>query len=92
MPIYKLEPVEKNLDHQNWEASSFRGDCIVRACSENKARQTAYGAFGMAVKRPPLGQKIPNNPWAHPDIVSISVLTDHEYEEDGPEGVLYPTL
>jgi hypothetical protein len=41
--IYRLSP----LDHADpsWAASTHKGKCIVRANSEDQARDLAHGAF-----------------------------------------------
>ena len=60
MPIWSLIPVD--LDDPDWEASSHRGQVIVRAANERQARTVAAEAFDVKTGfRPGQGMRFP--PW-----------------------------
>ena len=44
MSIFRLKPLD--LGHPSWEASTHKGECVVRAPSEKVAREMADDQFG----------------------------------------------
>lgn len=89
MPIYQLTPM--NLDSPNWEASTHKGPCIVRARNDVDAAATAHRAFFQAAGRGSPGDKLKLSPWTLPEEIKCTRLTDHPYEEDGPYEVVDPS-
>ena len=63
MTVWKLTPVD--LLDSNWNASSHRGEVIVRARSEEAARALAADAFNVATRFSP-GAGIQAPPWTRP--------------------------
>lgn len=87
MAIWKLEPI--NLNNRAWEASTYRGEVIVRADSETKAREIAYSAF-VILSEERRGEKISINSWIDSAEVSAVTIRDKKYEENGKEEILGP--
>ena len=87
MTIWKLNPID--LNHRDWEASTYRREVIVRAESEERARQIATNAFRIATTVIP-GEKIINNPWSQAALVSAIEVKDESYPETGKEEILGP--
>ena len=86
--IWKLTPLD--LESHNWRASTYKGQVIIRAATEDRARRIASMAFGIAVKRV-LGETTAINPWGR--IIgesSCERLVDSAYPEDGPDEILDP--
>ncbi|GEM_PF-852445 len=83
MPVYFLEPID--LNHRDWEASIYKGPCTIRTDDPDRARQIAKHAFWITTDSP---QKMV--PWNNSSQVKVSLLTDHNYEEDGQEEILEP--
>ena len=50
MIIWKLTSID--LNHRDWEASRFRGEIIVRAESEERARKFLAGRLHIATTTP----------------------------------------
>ena len=89
MPVWKLSPLD--LDDQNWEASSHRGPCIVRARSEADARATAAAAFDVRTGfRPGRGVTFP--PWTRPALVKAERVENSPYATEGRTEVLEPAV
>ena len=76
MNIYNLRPKVEGLENSNWQASTHKESCLVYADNVQEAIKFAYDKFRTAVLRPPLGQKIPTNPWNNPDLVMIIEVAD----------------
>jgi hypothetical protein len=87
MTIWKLNPID--LNHRDWEASTYRREVIVRAESEKRARQIATSAFHIATTVTP-GEKIKSNPWSQTALVSAVEVKDGSYPETGKEEILGP--
>ena len=87
MPIWKLTPVD--LTNRNWEASTYKGEVIARADSEEAARARAQAAFAIATLLVP-GEREKVAPWKYPDLVQCRRLPDSAYSEEGPEAILSP--
>ncbi len=87
MTIWKLTPID--LNHRDWEASKFRGEIIVRAESEERAREFLTDRLRIAATKPP-GDKIQKDPWSQPALVSAVEVKDSSYPETGKEEILDP--
>ena len=87
MPVWTLTPLDTS-DH-NWRASTWSKPVLVRAPDEQRAREIAKLAFGIATKREP-SQDVPANPWGSPALVSAAVDPDQDDNRDGPEAILDP--
>lgn len=90
MPIWKLTPIDDTADH--WEASTYKGEVIVRASSEQEARKTAAGNFYQMRERIHGGLTPWGSPWDYSHIVSCQRLEDSHYEQEGPVAILYPNI
>ena len=88
MAIYKLYPV----DHapMKWQSSRYRGEAIVRAESEEQARQLGTSEFN--IPRSFRSEKKKSSPWEDPHTVLCQPLNNAGYDEQGPEQVLSPLL
>ena len=82
MPIWKLEPYY--LFAPRWEASTYHRAVIVRAPTEEEARDYAHEAFGSGTG--PRG----GSPWEYREYVCCTQLPDSFYGAAGPGGVLVP--
>ncbi len=85
--IWKLTPTDVPSDH--WECSTYKGEVIVRAASEDAARTAADLAFHKATPKS-LGRDTPLSPWEQMNLVSCNRLDDSDYEGWGPAEVLFP--
>jgi len=89
MPIWRLEPCD--LQDPNWEASSHRGPVVVRAPSEDTAREAAEKAFGVKT-RFATGRGGHAPPWRRPQLVHARIIESAIYAADGPVEVLEPSF
>jgi len=87
MTIWKLNPI--NLNHHDWEASGYRGEVIIRAESEENARQVAASAFRIAATKPP-GEKLQGDPWKQVALVPVVEVMDESYPATGKDEILGP--
>lgn len=89
MPIWELTPIDSN--HPNWRASMHTKPAVIRAPSEERAREIAAQAFREAAEREPgeIGP-IPTPPWGDEGLVRCRRLEESVYSEDGPEAILKP--
>lgn len=87
MTIWKLNPID--LNHRDWEASRFRGEIIVRAESEERAREFLTDRLRIAATKPP-GDKIQKDPWSQPALVSAVEVKGESYPKTGKEEILDP--
>ncbi len=88
MPLWKLEPLD--LGDRNWEASTYKGEVIVRADDLRRAQRLAARAFGIATQHRP-GETVKIIPWDYSGLVAASqVQATDEYAEDGDQGIVYP--
>jgi hypothetical protein len=78
--VYRLTPVY--LTDLDWQASTHRGEAIVRAASEAEARDLATRAF--------TARGVAQSPWNYAYAVEVRVLDDGHYPAEGPPGVLEP--
>lgn len=88
MPIWKLKPID--LKHHYWKASPYQGEVVVRATSEKRAREIAFGAFLTATQITTVGEKTPGDPWAEPTLVSAVEIKDQNYSDTGKEEIVGP--
>ncbi len=86
--IWRLKALRLSSPH--WEASTYRGDVIVRAETEANARRLATQAFWIATDKTSL--EVPANPWSHSWLVAAEVLEGPQYDPDGDEEILSPAL
>lgn len=70
MPLYRVIPFEENLNHIDWQASTWRQQCLVMAANENKAAEYLYRDTGISVQRDQVSGVIPTNPWRNTSLVS----------------------
>lgn len=89
MPIWRLSPID--LSDRNWEASSHRGQVVVRASNEDEARDLAEDAFAVKTRFAP-GMGVITPPWKRPEQVKVELVTDSPYEPEGPPQVLEPSF
>ncbi len=88
MPLWKLEPLDPS--DQNWEASAFKDEVIVRAADSRIARLLAARAFGIATERR-AGEAVKVVPWDYGRFVGCSrVEATENYSADGDQGIVYP--
>ena len=87
MPIWKLDPID--LTDRNWAASRRKDSVIIRAPTEERARQIAQSAFAIGVSHTP-GTELPVSPWKSPNLVTCQPDTSTEHGEDGPDAILDP--
>lgn len=87
MPIYKLTPID--LDHPDWQASTHKAPVIIRAKDTILAREAANMAFAIAVVHRP-GENTICMPWNQSSHATCEQLTEHEFDEEGPDQVLEP--
>lgn len=89
MRLWKLTPID--LLDQNWEASSHRGQAIVRAPDEAAARAAAAEAFDVATRFPPgAGVRVP--PWTRASLVKAEEIIDRRFDLQGPVQILDPAF
>ena len=86
--IYRLPPID--FDDPNWETSTYKADCIVRAKSEDEARALAEQAFRLSAAEPSLGQLSRPAPWTNPALVRAELLEQSPFPPDGEDEVLVP--
>ena len=87
MLLWQLQPVDTAATC--WEASTYRGQVIVRARDEAAARELAEKAFGVKTRfSPGKGMKAP--PWKRPEFVTATVVDVPLYSPKGPSEILYP--
>jgi len=87
MTIWKLTPID--LKHRDWQASRFNQEIIVRAESEDRAREIATSAFWTGETNPP-GEEIQTNPWSQQALVSAVEIKDTSYPDTGRDEILDP--
>lgn len=91
MQIWKLSPIDLNLNHPSWKRSAYDKEVHVRAVSERRAREIAALHFGIAGAHTVLGEETPPDPWAAESaLVSASEIEDGNYPDSGNEGIVGP--
>jgi len=87
MRVYELKPTSEALD--DWEANEYKGTVIVRAQDEKSARlKASFGFFTLTKEES--GRDTPIPPWQNGKLVICKQLDNSEYEEEGPEEILFP--
>jgi len=86
MPVYRLEPTSE--DSADWQVSEYKGPVIVRAQNENSARDKVAIKFGALCKEE-RGSDILIPPWQNDKLVICKQLDNSEYEEEGPDEILF---
>jgi hypothetical protein len=87
MPVWKLTP--RDLDAIQWQVSKFDGEVVIRAESEERARELVgyccwkSGQSGDA--------NIAGPPWNNPNVVTATQCNDADFKSAGAgEAVLSP--
>jgi len=88
MPVYKLEPTSE--DSADWQVSEYKGPVIVRAQNEDSARLKVQIEFGPFNKIEERGNDTLVPLWQNDNLVICKQLDNSEYEEEGPEEILFP--
>jgi hypothetical protein len=89
MAVWRLVPID--LNDPNWEASSHRGNVVVRARNEREARALAARAFDVKTGfRPGEGVRFP--PWTRAGLAMAERVDDPRFEPEGPPEILEPAL
>jgi hypothetical protein len=88
MKIWKLSPLD--LDFSGWCCSAYRSDAIVRAESEEEARDIASHRFHCFTEKVSPCQETPRSPWVNHSVVKCVELDNSDYSTDGPAGLLEP--
>jgi hypothetical protein len=88
MPIWKLTPT--NLRDTAWQASTYKGEVLVRAADERKARQLAAATLRTMVLVRLVQHTAWTTPWGQPHLVRCSREYQSIYPEAGPAEVLWP--
>ena len=83
MQIYGLSPV--SVDALEWNASTYKGTVLVRAETEDDARQLACDRYWIATRTAGLAP-----PWARADLVQAQVLAQPCHPRDGHSMILEP--
>ncbi len=89
MKIWKLSPID--LDFAGWCYSRHKGDAIVRAEDEKKAREIAAFDFSNFTKKISGSQETPRSPWDNSTVVKCIELENSNYSTDGLPKLLEPT-
>lgn len=87
MKIFKLTPT--GVGDGDWERSSYKGEAVIRAESEDQARAIASVRFAMAKNTRP-GQIITFPPWRNSTSVACTILSSSENSTSGPAALLMP--
>ncbi len=87
MSIWELTPI--NSTDTNWRTSRYNEPVVIRAPSEERAREIAVLTFQRAAEREP-GETVPICPWGYEGLVQCRQLEESDYSEDGPEAILDP--
>ncbi|MAE64708.1 MAG: hypothetical protein CMJ18_10620 [Phycisphaeraceae bacterium] len=85
--IFKLEPL--NVESAEWEHSTWRGEVIVRAATEEAARRCAATAFSY-VRDDEADDAA--SPWLQAAWSSCVPSDDPSYEAEGPTMVIAPAF
>ncbi len=87
MPIWKLTPTDITSPH--WNNSTYKGEIIVRAPSEDEARMQATLVFTVASKHE-IGADSPQQPWQMSELATCSRVDNSGFDETGATAVLSP--
>ncbi len=86
--IFKLEPA--NLTAAEWENSTYRDAAIIRAATEQEARQCAATAFTYVRDTQPGDD--PVSPWLQPELATCVPCDDPAYDAEGPAMIIAPAF
>jgi hypothetical protein len=87
MQLWRLVP-RGDLEHNDWRASSYSGEAIVRAQNRPLARWHATGVFGVAARRRPTDKASPENPWLTNRVKAEEMVPTKDWPLAGDPGVL----
>jgi hypothetical protein len=87
MAIWEPAPTDK--ESGDWRASRYKGRVVVRASSEDRARNLVSSKLHDAQKKVPGGDTT-LNPWRQSDLVVCKILKDSDHDENGPDEILEP--
>jgi hypothetical protein len=87
MPIFRLIP--QHLEDPDWQASTYKGEVLVRAADARHARLRTTNRFGIAGTLP-LEDGVPRNPWTQERLVTCTQEEGSPYPEAGSTTVLWP--
>jgi hypothetical protein len=88
MPIWELLPTDKESD--DWELSYKKQRVVVRAPSEDKARNLVAQKLARASKNTLGPRATLREPWKQHDLVLCNMRKDSGYNENGPDEILDP--
>ena len=88
MLIWQLDPIDPS--DPRWIASKHKRHAIIRASTEERAREIACRAFHMAMTRQVVAQEQLGCLWQHEGIVRCRRLGQSGHRQDGPEEILDP--
>jgi hypothetical protein len=75
MPIWKLTPIDSTAIQ--WQVSNFSGEVVIRANSEERARElVGYTCWKSGQSS---DANIAGPPWNNPNVVSASQCDDADY-------------
>ena len=86
-PVWKLRPIDPASRH--WRASCHNGEVIIRAATEDRAREIANDQFAKAHKRR-IGESIIFSPWNNTAEVACERVTGGEFVDGVGEAILSP--
>ena len=88
MSIWQLDPI--NLSDHNWRASTYTGPVTIRAPDEQRAREIASYAFGIAAEHDP-ELAVPIIPWGYGHLVKCERTEAGTHLEDGEDAIVDPS-
>ena len=86
-PVWKLQPIDPASRH--WRASTHNAEVIIRAATEDRARDIANDQFAKAHERLP-GESVIFSPWRNTDEVACERVTGGEFVDGVGEAILSP--
>ena len=86
MAIWKMVPGE--LDNLQWQVSTYQGEVIIRAESEERARDVLGYCFWKTGQSGSANMAGP--PWNRPNLVTAIEYTEADFPEAGEEEILAP--
>ena len=88
--LYKLIPHEDGLKSHHWGCSIYKGEAIICAQDEDRARLLAFKGFGIAAPKPSLEKDTPTNPWNKLMNLVLVEEIDEASEDLAEERIIYP--
>ena len=89
MKIWEFLPVDPADDC--WAERAYKGRIVVRAPTEERAREILSLAIWLPADRLVGGGLVPTPPWNDPELVNYRELTDGSFDADGDEAILDPS-